>query len=462
MKDAVNYISAESIKSSFYNQGSKLVASSAISAHSQQEQLTTSAKYIVKECRKRMGQQSALVASSSNPDVEDLANLVKLVENSSGEELTNHERQHILASLSSSLDNYDILTPLINNSDINDIIIRSYKDISVQMGRGNVQTDISFPDHETYKSFIENLLKRCGKACTVATPVVDAAPEQNIRACVTHESFSPPGSGPMLTMRISRHKHISLDSLAGLGLAPDLVLKYLGTVISTGKHSILLAGEVGTGKTTLVRALAQEMDEQEAILIIEDTNEIVLNRNFVRTLLTREANTEGVGRISPAQAIHTGMRMAMNRIILGEMRSAEAAEAFIDVCASGHAGISTLHARSAKDAISRLELFLARAQGNISTENIRRQIANAISVVVYLGLDKETRKRRIMEVVEIGSSSDGVVQVSPMFSYRHYKESPAWLRDGGISQFASLLKAKGINLPLPGNYMVAENQIGEN
>ena len=454
MKESNNYVSADSIRTHFYKQGTNQTLRSDLASYGQQDQLTTSAKFVVKECRKRIGQQSALVTDSLSPNDEDLANLVDIVSDSSGEELTHHERQKILASLSSALDDYDILTPLIGNKEINDIIVSSYKDISVQMGRANVQTDLSFPDNETYKSFIENLLKRCGKACTVATPVVDAAPEQNIRACVTHESFSPPGCGPLLTLRISRHRDISLQSLAALELAPDILLSYLAAIVASGKHSILIAGEVGTGKTTLVRALAQQMDDQEAILIIEDTNEIILQRNFVRTLLTREANTEGTGRISPAQAIHTGMRMAMNRIILGEMRSAEAAEAFIDVCASGHAGISTLHARSAKDAISRLELFLARAQGNISTDNIRRQIANAIAVVVYLGLDKENHKRRIMEVVEIGSSSDGVVQISPIFSFRPHQHKAAWYREGGISQFTADLQSNAVKLPLPGNYIL--------
>lgn len=96
------------------------------------------------------------------------------------------------------------------------------------------------------------------------------------------------------------------------------------------------------------------------------------------------------------------MRMAMNRLLLGEMRDAEAAEAFVDVCASGHSGMSTIHARSGRDALARLELFLARRQAAVGESTIKRQIANALSVVVHLGLDPLTKKRRIMEVLEIG------------------------------------------------------------
>ena len=447
-----NFVTAEEIRQTFYSSSPNSSKKKLFGTYLKQDSLTSTAKFVVKECRKRLGQQQAL-GSGSTIEKDDLHGLVELVEESVGEELTSKERQNVIDSLFATMDHYDILTPLVSNPEVNDIIIRNYKDICVQVGRKNIQTDLSFSDHDTYCAFVENLLKRSGKACTLATPVVDTAVNPNVRACVTHESFSPPGSGPMLTLRIARHNDISLTKLEGFGLAPKQILSYLAAITKDGKHSILIAGEVGTGKTTLVRALAAQMQEDEAILIIEDTNEIVLNRHFVRTLLTREANTEGAGRISPAQAIRTGMRMAMNRVILGEMRCAEAAEAFIDVCASGHAGISTIHARSAKDALARLELFLARAQGNISTENIRKQIANAIGVVVYLGLDKLESKRRILEVIEVGPSSDGVVQVSPLFSCQTNDCSVVWKRGNGISHFSSLLDASGLRLALPGEYL---------
>lgn len=413
------------------------------------EDLTPSARFVVSEVRKRL---TEFLTSTDNAQIIDEAtieHLILQVEHNEGESLSNRERDSVSAYIKASRLHYDVLTPLVENPDVNDIIVRAFNDVSVQMsGRRNVATDVAFADSHAYKSFIEHLLKRVGKSVSTAQPVIDAAIESDVRACVTHESFSPSGSGPMLTLRIARHKDITLDGLIQLELAPSIIMNYLATLISCGRCTALIGGEVGTGKTTLVRALAMKMPEDEAILVIEDTNEIVLNRKFVRTLLTREANTEGAGEISPARAIRTGMRMAMNRVILGEMRDGNAAEAFIDVCSSGHTGLSTIHARSARDAIGRLELFLSRVRTNFQSDAIRREIANAVGMVVFIGVDRYG-KRRIMEVVEVGSAADGPPQLQPLFKFETQGHVPTWKREGGVSLFDNILRQEGVVLPLP-------------
>lgn len=411
------------------------------------EGLTPTAKFITLEAKKRIGR--AMSGESPSYIEEDkLFELVREIESGEGEELSERERTSVVAALNASLEHYDILTPLIERADVNDIIVRSYRDISVQIGRRNMQTDLAFASQEAYRAFIENLLKRVGKACTLACPVVDAAIDPDIRVCVTHESFSPEGSGPMLTLRVVRHPQVGLETLATTEMAPRVILDYLATLVEAGQASFLISGEVGTGKTTLVKALISRIPVDEALLIIEDTHEIVVDRKFTRTLLTREANSEGAGRIRPAQAIRTGMRMAMNRIILGEMRDGEAAEAFVDVCASGHIGMSTIHGRSARDALSRLELFLLRAQPGVGVDTVRREITNAISVVVHLGLDQKRKERRILQVLEVGSSADGSIQLSPIFSY---SESGKWIREGGVSCFRRELDAAGVAIGAAGS-----------
>lgn len=405
-----------------------------------ESRLTNASLFVLCEARK-------LIASNSenvNFQEEDIFQLVKRIEEEERVNLTDLERDVTLHALLTSLTDYDVLTSLVEDSSVNDIIVKSYDDISYQVKRKNIQSDISFPSERHYKSFIERLLKQVGKSCTTATPVVDAALEPHVRVCVTHESFSPSGSGPMLTMRLARHASISIKQLLNWRFASEEVLEYLTRVVEAGEVSVLIAGEVGTGKTTLVRALCGAIPEDEAILCIEDTHEINLSpRRFVRTLLTREANTEGAGRIQPYVAIRTGMRMAMNRIILGEMRDSDAAEAFIDVCSSGHSGMSTIHARSANDALARLELLLLRGVSGVNEHTVRKQISNAISVVVFLKVDPVTGHRKVDQILEVQQAAEGIIQSSSIFRFVYEKNCSYWLRDSGVSTIVGGLPAPG-------------------
>lgn len=448
-KERKKFFSIDEIRSRYHEAGKHEIGAATRVDLKTDRELTASAKHVVREAKKVLASIGSDAFERRVPSEKNLIEIVRSIEESEGEDLTSRERDHALKALSASLDHYDILTPLIQNPSVNDIIISKYNDISIQVERRNIQTDIAFPDHSAYLAFIESILKRAGKACTVAMPVVDVAVDPSIRACVTHESLSPHGMGPLLTLRVSRFKSISLDGLCSLGLAPKEVFEYLSGIMRVNEGALLIAGEVGTGKTTLVRALAGTIEEDEAILVIEDTNEIELQRSFVRTILTRESNLEGVGKVSPAQAIRAGMRMAMNRIILGEIRDGEAAEAFVDVCSSGHPGISTVHAKSARDAVARMELFLARAQGDVGIETIRKQIANAITAIVYIGLDSVYGKRKILSVHEIESASDGSVRMGLMYEYSNDVRAH-WKRGTGLSKFQSFLSDSGLRLSSPG------------
>jgi Flp pilus assembly CpaF family ATPase len=258
-----------------------------------------------------------------------------------------------------------------------------------------------------------------------------------VRIHAVHKSLCE--DGPYVTIRINRFTSVSIEDLERAGLAPRAVFDYLRAIIAINR-TVMIVGEVGTGKTTLARALAATIPQDEAILVIEDTPEIRLDHPHVRYMTTREENLEGAGRVTPAQCIRAGMRMAMNRIIFGEVRDAEAAEAFVDVCASGHSGLSTVHGRSIVDAVTRLELFLARVQKNADRALLGAQVATAVQVMVVVDVCKNTGIRRIMEVRELGPVAEGVLRQREMFSYRYSQGVPQWVVVNRVSAFRDKLE----------------------
>jgi pilus assembly protein CpaF len=206
---------------------------------------------------------------------------------------------------------------------------------------------------------------------------------------------------------------------------------------------MMVAGETGTGKTTLMKCLATQFGPDESIVAVEDTPELNFNHPYFRSLVSRPANTEGVGEVTLQEHIKTTLRMTPTRVILGEMRTPFAAEAFLESAQTGHTGMSTVHARNARETLVRLESLLGRAQKSVSIEIIRQQIALAVDTVIWLFREKETGKPRVGEVIEVGHYVEGQIQV---FTLIKTGERPMWRVDSWSSQFDEILSDQGIFL----------------
>lgn len=394
--------------------------------------------HILREIQREIGFTSDRnIATQLAIDNSELLELVTQVANRLGLSLTNFERDQILGYIEREGRPFGLLQGLVEDPQVSDIIITDYSKIGVQQGRQNFQTDLSFCDQDTYENFVERLLQRAGTSYSTKRPIADGMIGSFARIHAVHKSLCE--TGPYVTIRLNRFSTITVAELAKYELAPMAVLTYLEALIRAGR-TILVVGEVGTGKTTLVRALAASIPHQESILVIEDTPEIRLEHPHVRYMSTRDVNTEGEGRVSPSECIRAGMRMAMNRIIFGEIRDAEAAESFIDVCASGHPGLSTIHARTAMEAVTRLELFLGRAQGNVSRQVLMDQVVTAVQVICVVDVCKHLGRRRIMEVREIGPVADGTLRQREMFAYSPQQGRPAWRVVNKISAHRELLE----------------------
>lgn len=354
-----------------------------------------------------------------------------------GVAITQYEQDLVAKELEAVRSFFGPLQPLADDPLVSDIIITEYSKVEVQEGRRTYSTGISFLNEQSYEAFVEKLVLKAGTTLSNKHPIADGMIGSFARVHAVHKSLCE--SGPYLTIRLNRFGTVTQKDLIASGSGPKEIFHYLEKVSHAG-NTIMVAGEVGTGKTTLLRSLASALPDSDSILVIEDTPEIRLAHPHVRYLNTREANAEGEGRVTPAECIRGGMRMAMNRIIFGEIRDAEAAEAFLDVCASGHSGLSTIHAKSSQDVLSRLELFLGRIQRGASKATLLDQISSALAVVVFCSVCPVTKKRRIYDVKEIGAAADGVVRQRSIFTYDVSTGVPKWNVTGRVSFYREALE----------------------
>lgn len=386
---------------------------------------------------KEVQQELALSNNSLNAHEKD--SLVYNTGERLGFTLSAQEKDEILAYLERDSRPFGILQELVDDLSVNDIIVTAWNKVHVQIGRKNYRSAIGFASPTDYLAFVERLLTRAGSSYSTKIPVADGMIDGFARIHAVHSSLC--AEGPFLTIRINRFSEIEIDDLQYYGLAPRPILEYLAALVRSGQ-TIMIAGEVGTGKTTLARALGAMIPAEDSVLVIEDTPELKLQHPHVRYLRTRVANAEGEGKIAPAECIRAGMRMAMNRIIFGEIRDAEAAEAFIDVCASGHPGISTIHARSAADTVARLELFLGRAQKGAAANVLTQQVGNAIQILVHINVCNHSGSRRIMEVREIGAFADNVLRQKAVFTYQYKNSEAVWIVNNKLSNFKHELESQ--------------------
>jgi pilus assembly protein CpaF len=195
-----------------------------------------------------------------------------------------------------------------------------------------------------------------------------------------------------------------------------------------------------------MRCLGTQFRPDESVIAVEDTPELNYQHPYFRSLVSRTANTEGVGEVTLQEHIKTTLRLCPTRVILGEMRTPEAAEAFLEAAQTGHSGMSTIHARNARETLTRLESLLGRAQRGVGNDIIRQQIALAVDVVIWNCRERVSGKVRMAEVIEVGHFVEGQIQVRPMFKLVREGDAPQWEVLSYSSFYEHVLEQNGIYL----------------
>jgi pilus assembly protein CpaF len=289
------------------------------------------------------------------------------------------------------------LEPLLEDSDVTDVMVVGERGVWVERGGRLQDTGLRLGSDETLH-LIERIVAPLGLRVDRAAPMVDARLADGSRV----NAIVPPLAidGPCLTIRRFGAKAVPLDAYAN----PDLHQRLVAAVRQ--RRNILISGGTGAGKTTLLNAMAQFIDDGERVITVEDAAELRIARRHVVRLESRPANAEGVGRTTLRELVKNALRMRPDRIILGEVRGAEALD-MLQAMNTGHEGsLSTCHANSTRDALARVETMVLMADVDLPLAAIREQLASAIDVVVQVRRGRDGT-RRISEVIEVFGDRGG-------------------------------------------------------
>ncbi|MGZ7441909.1 CpaF family protein [Paenibacillus sp. TH7-28] len=333
-------------------------------------------------------------------------------------ELTASAKRQWVRRLYDSFRGFDVLQPLVEDRTITEIMINSHEEIFVEQ-EGHVQKlPVRFESRERLEDIIQTIVSGVNRVVNESSPIVDARLRDGSRVNIVLPPIAL--KGPTMTIRKFPAQPLTMEKLVAIGSLSEEAALLLQRLVRS-KYNIFISGGTGSGKTTFLNALSQFIPADERVITIEDSAElqIVTVPNLV-SLETRNANTEGRGEIAIRDLIRSLLRMRPNRIVVGEVRGREALD-MLQAMNTGHDGsLSTGHANSTADMISRLEtMVLSGAELPIGV--VRQQIASSIDIFVHLSRLRD-RSRRVVEISEVAGLKEGEVVLRPLFIFQEEAE----------------------------------------
>lgn len=355
--------------------------------------------------------------------------------------------RQLRADLFDSLRRLDILQNLVEDTSITEIMINGPDCIFIEREGRLEKLDAGFESREKLKDVIQQIVAGCNRVVNEASPIVDARLENGARVNIVMNPVAL--DGPIVTIRRFPDKPITMDGLIQYKSISPEVADFLKLLV-TAKYNIFISGGTGSGKTTFLNVLSEFIPKEERIITIEDSAELQLQglNNLVR-LETRNSNVEGCLEITIRDLIRASLRMRPDRIIVGEVRGAEAAD-MVQCLNTGHDGsLSTGHANSAADMLCRLENMVLMGM-DIPLEAIRRQIASGIDIIVHLGRLRD-KSRRVLEIVEVTGYEEGRILINTLYEFVETGEDENGRVEGMLQKRGNLsqlgkLKAAGLSV----------------
>ena len=347
------------------------------------------------------------------------------------------ERVNLTDELYSSIRGLGLLDMIIKDDDITEVMINGTDEIFIEKSGKVERLNQSFESQRKLEDIIQRIVGRAGREVNQSNPIVDTRLPDGSRVSVV----LPPVAlkGPTLTIRKFSKTPMTVEQLIKYKSITPQIAGVLETFVKA-KYNIFISGGTGSGKTTFLNALSNYIPNTERVITIEDSAElqIVGIDNLVK-LETRNSNSSGRGTITIRDLIKTSLRMRPERIIVGEVRGAEALD-MLQAMNTGHDGsLSTGHANSTKDMLSRLETMVLMGAEGLPLEAIRQQIASAVDIIIHLSRLRD-HSRKTMEITEVVGLKDGEIELNPLYVFEETKESSMGKVIGELKRTKNALK----------------------
>ena len=382
---------------------------------------------IIKKIRQVLMNEYTL-SDMSNEEVQDAIDqlLERFTQN---QYLTIEDRVSISEQIYGSIRGFDRLDSILKDDTVTEIMVNGPNEIFIERNGKVTRLDQKFESEQRLEDTIQKIVGLAGREVNQANPIVDTRLPDGSRVNVVLRPISL--KGPILTIRKFSKDPMTIDKLLRYKSITPEVAEFLEILVKA-KYNILVSGGTGSGKTTFLNALSNFIPRDERVITIEDSAELQIeNVDNLVSLETRNANASGSGQITIRDLIKSSLRMRPERIVVGECRGAEALD-MLQAMNTGHDGsLSTAHANSTKDMLSRLETMVLQGSAGLPLDAIRQQIGSAIDIIIQLSRMRD-KSRKTLEITEVVGYKNGEIVLNPLFVFEESERSTLEKVDGTL------------------------------
>lgn len=373
---------------------------------------------LINEIKRYISENLSLSSLSDEELQDDIEEITKKI--LADKYISIDEMVSIVSQVYSSIRGFGLLDSIISDDTITEVMINGTDDIFIEKSGRLIKLDKKFESQRKLEDIIQRIVGLAGREVNQANPICDTRLPDGSRVNVV----LPPISlvGPVVTIRKFSKNPMTIEKLIEYGSITQEIANILEMFVKA-KYNIFISGGTGSGKTTFLNALSNYIPHDERVITIEDSAELqIVNIDNLVSLETRNANASGAGRITITDLIKSSLRMRPERIVVGEVRGGEALD-MLQAMNTGHDGsLSTGHANSVRDMLSRLETMVLQGASGLPLDAIRQQIASAVDIIIHLSRLRD-KSRKTMEISEVLGYENGEIKLNPLFVFEEDENS---------------------------------------